>query len=184
MPWIKVIGEDRAEAKLKASYEKIAGKRGRTSNVFKIQSLHVESMLAHLELYTSLMYAKGGLKREQCELIGTAVSAINKCPYCVRHHSEALNKYWRDHNRTVLFALDVAGYPLNPANRALLDYAIKLTKTPSEMCAEDVEQLRENGFDDRQILFINQIAAYFNYVNRSVLGLGVEMEEDTGGFSY
>ncbi len=184
MPWIQAIPEAEADDSLRAAYERIAGKRGRVANVFKIQSLHLESMSAHLELYTSLMYGKGGLTREQCELIGVAVSATNKCPYCVRHHTEALNRYWRDHNRAALFALDVVQYPLPPKERAMLDYAIKITRTPSEMREADVTALREAGFDDRQVLLINQIASYFNYVNRLVLGLGVEIEDDTDGFAY
>jgi len=184
VPWIRVIHEGQADTELSQAYGRIGGTRGRVANVFKIQSLHVKSMIAHLDLYMGIMYDNGGLKREQCELIGTAVSAANKCPYCVRHHSEALNKYWRDHNRTAQFALDVANYPLEPTERAMVDYAIKLTETPNEMIKADVERLREHGFDDRQILSINQISGYFNYVNRSVLGLGVELENDTDGFSY
>ncbi|MCB2211748.1 peroxidase-related enzyme [bacterium] len=184
MPWIQVIPETGADDSVRTAYERIAGKRGRVANVFKIQSLDLESMLAHLDLYTSLMYGKDGLTREQCELIGVAVSATNKCPYCVRHHTEALNRYWRDHNRAALFALDVKQYPLLPAERAMLDYAIKLTKTPNEMNEADVAALREVGFDDRKILLINQIASYFNYVNRLVLGLGVTIEDDTDGFAY
>ncbi len=60
---------------------------------------------------------------------------------------------------------------------ALCRYALKLTQAPSEMEAADVEQLRAGGFDDRAIVDSNQVASYFNYVNRVADGLGVELEE-------
>ena len=58
----------------------------------------------------------------------------------------------------------------------MLDYAVKLTLTPWEMVADDVEQLRARGFSDSAILDINQVTGYFAYVNRLADGLGVELE--------
>lgn len=58
----------------------------------------------------------------------------------------------------------------------MLSYAEKLTRTPWEMTAGDVEKLREEGFSDAAILDINQITGYFNFVNRLADGLGVELE--------
>lgn len=60
--------------------------------------------------------------------------------------------------------------------KALLAYAIKLTRTPAEVVREDVEALREAGLDDGEILDANQVTAYFAYANRVVDGLGVELE--------
>ncbi|MBS1262133.1 MAG: hypothetical protein MAG453_01472 [Calditrichaeota bacterium] len=184
MAWIRVIDERDAGGELKRAYDRVAGKRGRLSNVLKIQSLHPRSVTAHLDLYTTLMFEREHLSREQCELIGVAVSATNRCPYCVRHHSEALNKYWRDHNRTASYAIDPGSFPLPAKERAIVDYAIRLTRAPGEMRENDVRSLRDAGLSDTQILLVNQITSYFNYVNRSVLGLGVEIEPDTGGFEY
>ena len=58
----------------------------------------------------------------------------------------------------------------------MLDYAVKLTKTPWEMAQEDVDKLREEDFSDAAILDINQITGYYNFVNRLADGLGVELE--------
>lgn len=66
---------------------------------------------------------------------------------------------------------------LNAADRAMLDYAHKLTVTPWHMAEADVQTLREHGFSDRAILDINQITAYYAYVNRIADGLGVPLEE-------
>lgn len=66
--------------------------------------------------------------------------------------------------------------PISSADMAMLDYAVKLTKTPWEMQPEDVENLREEEFSDAAVLDINQITGYFNFVNRLADGLGVELE--------
>ena len=61
----------------------------------------------------------------------------------------------------------------------------KLTKTPYEVNKEDVEELQKSGFTDENILNINLITSYFNFVNRIALGLGVEFSEDANiGYKY
>jgi uncharacterized peroxidase-related enzyme len=66
---------------------------------------------------------------------------------------------------------------LSSADRAMLDYAYKLTLTPWKMVDADVQILRDHGFTDRAIHDINQITAYYAYVNRVADGLGVSLEE-------
>lgn len=72
---------------------------------------------------------------------------------------------------------DYAQAPLSPADRAMLDYAAKLTRSPADVTRQDVQALRDAGFDDRSILDIAQITAYFAFVNRTADGLGVVLEE-------
>jgi len=67
---------------------------------------------------------------------------------------------------------------LPPVDRAILDYAVKLTRTPAQVAQADVQALREAGLSDRAILDVAQIAAYFNFVNRLADGLGVRLEDD------
>ena len=59
----------------------------------------------------------------------------------------------------------------------MLNYAAKLTDRPADIFAKDIDQLRDVGFKDRAILDINQIVAYFAYVNRIADGLGVDLED-------
>jgi len=72
---------------------------------------------------------------------------------------------------------DYTNADLTPPQRAMLDYAVKLTESPTRMEAADLKILIEAGFDDKAILDINQIVAYFAYVNRVADGLGVELED-------
>ena len=71
---------------------------------------------------------------------------------------------------------DYRAAALEPADRAMLDYAAKLTRTPGEMTVSDVERLRAHAFDDRAIHDLCAVAAYFAFVNRIADGLGVELE--------
>ncbi len=66
---------------------------------------------------------------------------------------------------------------LSPADRAMLDYAAKLTRTPADVTHSDVDLLRKEGFDDSAILDICQVTAYYAFVNRLADGLGVELED-------
>ena len=82
----------------------------------------------------------------------------------------------KDDDRTAAIERDYREAQLSPRERAMLDYAVKLTVTPSEMGQADVQQLREVGLSDVAILDVCQVSAYYNYVNRLAEGLGVELE--------
>ena len=74
-------------------------------------------------------------------------------------------------------ASDPASAPLDGRTRALVDYALKLTKTPAAVSESDLRPLREQGLSDAAIHDAASVVAYFNFVNRMALGLGVELEE-------
>lgn len=74
---------------------------------------------------------------------------------------------------------DHSGADISEADKAMLDYALKLTLKPGDMREQDAVMLRQEGFDDRAIHDICAVTAYFNFVNRMADGLGVDLEEDT-----
>ena len=94
----------------------------------------------------------------------------------MEHHGAGLHRLTKDEQLVEHLKSDYIQADLSPADREMLDYAVKLTLTPWEMVADDVERLRERGFSDSAILDINQITGYFAYVNRLADGLGVELE--------
>lgn len=69
---------------------------------------------------------------------------------------------------------------LDPRRTALLDYAVKLTRTPSSVVAQDVEALRDAGLSDTDVLHLAELVGYYAYVNRIADGLGVELEPEGG----
>jgi uncharacterized peroxidase-related enzyme len=185
MAWIKFIDEAGAKGDLKKLYEELSEKRGKVANIMRIQSLNPEAMKAHIDLYLSLMFTESGLTREQRELIGTVVSAVNNCQYCVQHHALALNHYWQDEERLKRFFRDYKSFELPDKERKMLDYAIKLTTDPHSIIEEDIRALHRVGFSDEDILNINMIISYFNFTNRIALGLGVKFTpEEVKGYKY
>ncbi len=185
MTWIRIVDDAEATGQLKEVYDQIRGKRGKVANIIKVQSLNPRAMKAHMDLYYSLMFGKSGLTRPERELIAVVVSAANRCEYCVNHHGEALNYYWKDREKLQRLAQNFESVELPDRTRRVLEYAVKLTLTPGEMEQADVETLREHGLSDEDILSINLIVSYFNFVNRIATGLGVEATpEEVQGYKY
>ena len=186
MAWIQIIDEDEATGELKAIYDDLTQRRGKMSNIMRVHSLHPAAMQAHMDLYLKIMFSRsGGLRRADRELIATVVSATNGCPYCVNHHAEALQFYWKDEARVEQVKQDYRALDLPDKTRAMLDYAVRLTEKPSSVTEDDVEAMRRVGFSDVAILDINLITSYFNFVNRIAEGLGVAFDpEEMTGYTY
>ncbi|MBI4410239.1 MAG: peroxidase-related enzyme [Gemmatimonadetes bacterium] len=92
------------------------------------------------------------------------------------HHGAALRAASGDAALVAALSRDWRQAAAPPRLRALLEYAARLTRTPSALRREDLEPLRQAGLDDRGILDAAQVVAYFNFVNRLADGLGVELE--------
>ncbi len=89
----------------------------------------------------------------------------------------------RSHDIRVALETGKLGSVFTPKETAALRYARKLTESPGKMSFNDIDRLRDAGWEDGEILEINQVTAYFNYANRTVLGLGVTTEGDVLGLS-
>jgi uncharacterized peroxidase-related enzyme len=95
----------------------------------------------------------------------------------VKHHAAGLRRLVKDDKLVATLKTDYRQARLTPAERVMLDYVVKLTLTPWAMVEADVQTLRDRGFSDRAILDINQITAYYAYVNRIADGLGLTLED-------
>jgi uncharacterized peroxidase-related enzyme len=185
VPYIKVINEAEASGELKKVYDDISAARGKLSNIMKIHSLMPDTMIKHLELYLSIMFSKSNLSREEKEILAVVVSKNNKCDYCVNHHAEALNHYWKDSDRLNKFIFTLDDPKFSDKFRLAVKHASKLTTNPSTILNDEIEELKSSGWTDEDILAINLIISYFNFVNRIALGLGVEFsEEEVKGYKY
>jgi uncharacterized peroxidase-related enzyme len=162
-----------------------ADKRGKLADVHKIQSLNPDSITAHMDLYMTVMFGSSPLSRARREMMAVVVSSVNRCSYCVRHHGAALNYYWKDETKIKALGLDYTALELNDQDKSLCVYANQLTCNPDKNMDDQMHLFRKHGLDDRAILDATLVIAYFNFVNRVILGLGVEIEADGGkGYSY
>ncbi len=186
MAWIDIIEPEDATGDLKKLYDAIAEKRGKVANVLKAHSLNPAALKEHLDLYDAVLFGSSPLSRSDREAIAVVVSAANECDYCVRHHAEALQAYWRDEARTRQLADDYTALDdLDDQLRTACDVARKLTVSPGAMREADVHTLRDAGWSDRAVLDVVLVTSYFNFVNRITNALGVEVTEgEATGYTY
>lgn len=185
MAHIKTIDRENATDDLKDVYNHLIETRGKIAEVHKIQSLNPQALVAHMELYMTIMFGKSPLKRYQREMLGVVTSAANQCEYCINHHKQALLAYWKDEERTDLLITDRTQLDLSETDFLLCDLAEKLTLNNTSNYSDNITTLQKAGVSDRAILDAVQVIAYFNFVNRMVLGLGVSFtEEEMKGYKY
>ena len=182
MSWIEEIEVTEAEGKLAETYARLMEKRGKVSNILQVQSLNPDSLDRHLDLYMTIMFGKSGLSRAEREAIAVVVSATNDCEYCVNHHTDALRRYIKDEDILQALASADGLEILEPRLGNIVIHAEKLTSAPAAMTESDLDPLRAEGLTDSDILDITLVVAYFNFVNRIALGLGVgfTLEELSG----
>ena len=183
MSWIDQVEVSEADGPLAEIYKELVEKRGKISNILKVHSLNPEAMSRHLDLYMTLMFGNSGLSRSEREAIGVVVSAENDCAYCVNHHTVALRHFVKDEDTLNRLTTADGLETLEPRLSNIVRHAEKLTSAPEAMTESDLGELRAVGLSDRDILDLTLITAYFNFVNRLVLGLGVEYtDEEAAGY--
>ncbi len=182
--WVTVVDEAHATGHLRDVYEETRKKRGSVANVYKAQSANPAALAAHRDLYLALFYHEGGLTRREREMIATAVSRANGSEYCITHHADALGRHSTEPGLPVLMATDFTKAPLSTRERALLDHAMKLTRSPDGVTRADVDGLRAHGYSDAEIVDLTQVAAYVNFLNRVANGLGVSHEDVGEPYRY
>lgn len=188
MSWITEIEYEAATGTLKKLYDRVKGPDNNVDNVLKVHSLRPHSLSGHMTLYKNVLHHSGNsLPKWYLETVGVQVSMLNRCDYCVAHHAAGLKRLLGDDARfeALVEGLENESYGgiLEEKYEAGLYYAEKVTRRPAGMQASDVQSLRDKGFSDGEVLELNQVASYFNYVNRSVLGLGVSTDGDILGLS-
>jgi uncharacterized peroxidase-related enzyme len=186
MARIEIIEHEKAEGELKEIYDDLVQSRGKLACIHKIHSLNPESLVRHMDLYMTLLYGKSPVRRVHRELMGTVASRTNKCEYCTIHHAEAVNHYWKDEAKMKLLIEDYKLLSLSEKEMLFCQFAEELTLNPnSEKIQTIIDELKALGESDRAILDATQVVAYFNFVNRLVLGLDIKLEEDGGeGYKY
>jgi len=188
MSWIDEISYEDAEGKLKKLYEQVKGPDNNIDNILSIHSLRPHTLSGHMMLYKNVLHNSANtLPRWYLETMGIYVSFLNACSYCVTHHLAGMKRELQDDKRADQIHKSILNDDLSASfegkKLAGLEYGKKLTLSPKEMKESDIEALRIAGFEDGEILEVNQVASYFNYVNRTVLGLGVNTKGDVIGLS-
>ncbi len=188
MSWIKTIRPEDAKGRLKSLYDRLADADGQVDHVLQIHSLRPHTLDGHMALYKNVLHHPANqLPKWFLEAIGVYVSQLNGCAYCVEHHLAGMRRLLEKDDRTDIIrdALlsDRPELAFDDWQLALMQYARQLTVDPSGITREALDSVRTAGVDDGYILEVNQVAAYFSYANRTVLGLGVSTEGESLGKS-
>ena len=189
MSWIDTIAYEKADAKLKALYDRVKGPNNNVDNIMMMHSLRPHTMEGHMAIYKYVLHHRDNtIDKWFLETLGVWVSTLNKCEYCVEHHFAGLKRLLNDDKKAtqIRSAIDtnkIEEAPIENCQKTAMEYARKLTHNPGSIREESIEKLRADGYTDGEILEINQVCAYFSYANRTVLGLGCSTKGDILGLS-
>jgi uncharacterized peroxidase-related enzyme len=151
---------------LAAYFAKCEEKLGFVPNVLKAYAFDMAKLSAFVGMYNDLMLAPSGLSKLEREMIAVAVSAHNRCYYCLVAHGSAVRELSGDPPLGELMVMNYRAARLSKRERAMLDFAVKLTAEPWLVEEEDRERLRRAGFKERDIWDIAAVAGFFNMSNR------------------
>ena len=164
-------------------YAKNREKPGFVPNVFRASSLRPQQLRGFIALYDSIMEADSGLTKAEREMIAVAVSAENHCFYCLVSHGAILRIRSKDPVLADTIAANYRAADLSPRQRAMLDFAVKITRASDTCSDDDIEGLRAHGFGDEDIMDIIQTAAFFNYSNRVASALEMRPNREFFGMA-
>ena len=151
---------------MQAYFDKCTEKLGFVPNVLKAYAFDMGKLAAFVAMYNDLMLAPSGLSKLEREMIAVAVSSHNRCYYCLAAHGAAVRVLSGDPVLGELMVMNYRAARLDRRQRAMLDFAVKLTAEPFAVEDADRAALREAGFSDRDIFDIAAVAGFFNMSNR------------------
>jgi uncharacterized peroxidase-related enzyme len=151
---------------MRGYFDKCMEKLGFVPNVLAAYAFDMAKLEAFVAMYNDLMLAPSGLSKLEREMIAVAVSAQNSCYYCLTAHGAAVRALSGDPVLGELMVMNYRAARLDRRQRAMLDFAVKLTAEPHAIEEEDRAVLRDAGFSGRDIWDIAAVAGFFNMSNR------------------
>lgn len=154
------------DADIRARIESVQEKAGFIPNVFLTLAHRPAEFRAFFDYHDALMLKEGGLTKAEREMIVVATSAVNDCHYCVIAHGAILRIYAKDALVADQVAVNYRKADISDRQKAMLDFAVKVSRSPGEVAKEDHEVLAGHGFSAEDIWDIGAISAFFGLSNR------------------
>jgi uncharacterized peroxidase-related enzyme len=176
-PWIETIGWDHADGVLKEAYDWQAERLGEPTEFTMLGSLYPDIVMERLRLYRAVEGCPSALADRERQLAAYVTSLLNGTTHCASGLRVKLRTL--DVRADVMAAIEKN--PTAPATGddrldAVLAYAARLTAEPRSIDGQHVDALRAAGLSDLDIIDLNNIVAYYNYINRVANGLGLFTE--------
>ena len=175
---LKEFGRENLSPEIQKYFEICDEKIGFVPNVLRAYSFNEEKLKPFMAMYDELMLGESELSKLEREMIAVAVSSVNHCFYCLAAHGSAVRRISKDPALGELMVMNYRIAALKPRQRAMLDFAVKLTEKPHEIMEGDREKLRNQGFCDEAIWDISAVAAFFNMSNRMASGVDMQPNKE------
>ena len=161
--------EDTLPDDLQEIWAKCREKLGFVPNVFQTLSLKPQRLRDFMQLFNEIMLSPSRLSKLEREMVAVVVSSANRCYYCLVSHGAAVRKLSGDPALGEMLAMNFRVAPLDARMRGMLEFAWKLTLTPSEVVEADRMELRGLGLDNVDIFDLAQVIGLFNLSNRMAI---------------
>lgn len=161
-----------------AYFDKCNEKIGFVPNVLRAYTHDIAKLDAFSLFYNDLMLAPSGLSKLEREMISVVVSSENKCFYCLTAHGEAVRRMSGDPKLGEVLVMNYRAADLPHRQRAMLDFAVKLTNEPEKIEHADRDALRAAGFSERDIWDIGAIASFYNMTNRMAAAVDMRPNDE------
>lgn len=159
-------------------YEICREKLGMVPNVLRTYGFAPDRLNAFSRMYNELMLAPSDLTKAEREMIAVVVSAENRCHYCLVAHGAALRQLTGDVKLADTIAANYRHADVSPKQRAMLDFAVKITRASAEIEEADRAILRAAGWSDRAIWDMAEVSAFFNMSNRMSSAVAMRPNDD------
>lgn len=164
-------------------FAKCDSKLGFVPNVLKAYAFDRNRLEAFVKMVDDLMLGDSALTKLEREMIAVVVSSVNHCHYCLVSHGAAVRYLSGDPHLGDTLVANYRAAPISDRQRAMLDFAWKITSSPAEIDDGDRQKLRDAGFSDRDIWDIVTVAGFFNMSNRVAGGVGMEPNAEYYGMA-
>ena len=169
--WLDPITLDSATPEQVAVLEE-STPTAKTSPYYLLLVQDVDVLRERSRLYNAIMYGPRGLARADRELAAVAVSRVNGCVYCASVHVQRYIQLTKRPDVMQRLLDEGVETDLPPRERAIVDFAVKLTRTPAALANADLAPLRQVGLNDQEILDLTHVVAMFAWANRLMQTLG------------
>lgn len=147
-------------------FAKCDEKLGMVPNVLQSFTFDQNKLRNFANFYNEIMLGDSGLSKLEREMIGVVVSSHNHCYYCLVAHGQSVRQLSGDPVLGELMVMNYRVAKLSPRQRAMLDFAVKLTEELDRVDEPDRQKLRDVGFSERDIWDIATVVGLFNLTNR------------------
>jgi len=170
-PWLATVDETGATPEQAALVDEVAPSPDSRA-YYALLAHDVPALRERTLLFNAVMYGRGGLRRADRELAAVVPSLINGCVYCTSVHARRYAQLTKNPEMMERLFTDGLETPLPERERAIVDYAARLTRNPAAMTAADLAPMRQAGLSDGEILDVTHAVAMFAWANRLMQTLG------------